>query len=212
MRNTYFWRREVHHCLHYGNIGTLSPRYGSAEMKSQWGILVFEEEKFTTVSIRGTLVHSHPVTDQLKWSHNEEYLFLKKRSSPLSPLRELWYTLTPLRISWNEVTMRNTCFWRREVLPLSPLGELWYTLTPLRISWNEVTMRNTWFWRRYAHHCFHYRSFSTLSPCFGISWNEVTMKTTCIWRRDIHLRSFGTLSPHYGSAEMKLQWTLIFFE
>jgi hypothetical protein len=118
-------------------------------MKSQWGILVFEEEKFTTVSITGTLVHSHPVTDQLKWSHYEEYFFLQNRSSPLSPL------------------YRNF--------------QLWYTFTLLRISWNEVTMRNTWFWRRDPHHCLHYRSFGTLSPC-------------------------------YGSAEMKLRWRLLVFE
>ncbi len=135
-------------------------------MKSKWGILVFEVEKFTTISITGTLVHSHPVTDQLKWSHYEEYLFLKKRSSPLSPLRELWYTLTPLRISWNEVTMRNTCFWRIEVHRCLHYGnfQLWDTFTLLRISWNEVTMRNTCFWRRDAHHCLHYRSFGTPHP------------------------------------------------
>ncbi len=131
----------------------------------------------TTVSITGASVHSHPVTDQLKWSHNEEYLFLKKRRSPLSPLRELWYTLTLLRISLKWSHNEEYLFLKKRCSPLSPLQELRYTLTLLRISWNEVTM-----------------------------------KTTCIWRTDIHLRSFGTLSPHYGSAEMKLQWTVIFFE
>ncbi len=140
MKITCFWRRDAHHCLHYRSFGTLSPCYGSAEMKLRWRLLVFEEEIYTTGAL-ALSVHFHPIRDQI-WSYNEEYLFLKKRSLPLSPLQELWYTFTLLRISWN----------------------------------------------------------------------EVTMKTTCISRRDIHLRSFGTLSPHYGSAEMKLPWTLIFFE
>ncbi len=143
MRNTCFWRREVHHCLHYGNIGTLSPHYGSAEMKSLWGIFVFEEQKFTTVSITGTLVHSHPFTDQLKWSHYEEYLFLKNRSSPLSPLWELstlvhFHTVTDqLKWSHNEeyLVLKKRCS------PLSPLQELRYTLSP---CYGSAEMKLRW--------------------------------------------------------------------
>ncbi len=124
-------------------------------MKSQWGILVFEEEKFTTVSISGTLVHFPPVTDKLKWSYNE-------------------------------VTLKINCFWRRDIrhcLHYRSFGALspCYEVTMLRISWNEVTMKNTCFWRRDLHHYLHYRSF-------------------------------GTLSPPYGSDEMKLPWRLLVFE
>ncbi len=123
-------------------------------MKSQWGILVFEEETFTTVSITGTLVHSHPVADQLKWSHYEDYLFLKNRSSPLSPVWELstlvhFHTVTDqLKWSHNEEYL----FLKKRCSPLSPLQELRNTLTLLRISWNEVTMKITCIWRRDIHH------------------------------------------------------------
>ncbi len=103
-------------------------------------LLVFEEERSTTVSMTGGSVNFNPVTNQLKLSHNEEYMFLKNRSSPLSPLRELstlvhFHTVTnQLKWSHNEEYL----FLKKRCSPLSPWQELRYTFSPSLISWNEV--------------------------------------------------------------------------
>ncbi len=143
MRNTSFCRIEVHHYLHYigtFNFGTLSHCYGSAEMKSQWGILGFEEEILTTVSITGASVHSHPATDQLKWSYDEDYLYLKKRYTS----QELRYIFTTFWISWNEVTMNINFLWIRYVLVKdcfhymnSGTVQFHLIVDQLKRSWNE---------------------------------------------------------------------------
>ena len=113
-------------------------------------LFIFEEERSTTVSITGGSVNFNPVTNQLKWSHNEEYLFLKKRSSPLSPLWELstlvhFHTVTDqLKWSHNEeyLVLKKRCS------PLSPLQELRYTLSPcygsaeMKLRWRLLVFEN----------------------------------------------------------------------